>query len=447
MMNRLQDAIDFALTNGLIKYNPQFKLTHAPFSLEPFSITSDRLNAIRESTPVFNELMIHVGKDTDFLNESLEKAAKTDGFIRRLLQILNLHKGSHHLQISRNDFLFTEDAESPEDNFPKQVEFNTISNSFIFLTKPAFLLHRYIYSEDPEVERLVFNDPCEEAVDAIAEVFEYYGKPDARLLMVIQQEEQNLFDQRGLEYRLLEKYGIHTVRKTMGEVARQGSLKDGHLRIEGDTIALVYYRAAYTPNDYRQEEDWKGRELIEASSAVTCPSVGMQLAGAKKIQEILGKPGMLERFLSAEKAAGIRSSFAGMYSLDEEVQGKTALQLALESPQDFVLKPQREGGGNNLYSKEMVEHLKTLTNDQKEAYILMERIKATPTPSMLVVDTVAENRDCISEVGRYAACFFDGSSIRFNRDIGYLVRTKAADIDEGGVCAGYACLNNLKVVW
>jgi hypothetical protein len=27
--------------------------------------------------------------------------------------------------------------------------------------------------------------------------------------------------------------------------------------------------------------------------------------------------------------------------------------------------------------------------------------------------------------------------------IGYLVRTKSADLDEGGVCAGYACLNSL----
>jgi len=33
--------------------------------------------------------------------------------------------------------------------------------------------------------------------------------------------------------------------------------------------------------------------------------------------------------------------------------------------------------------------------------------------------------------------------LKSNKDAGYLVRTKAENINEGGVCAGFACLNSL----
>jgi hypothetical protein len=40
-----------------------------------------------------------------------------------------------------------------------------------------------------------------------------------------------------------------------------------------------------------------------------------------------------------------------MWSLEDtsEPEAQLAVTAALHAPQDFVLKPQREGGGNNLY--------------------------------------------------------------------------------------------------
>ena len=49
----------------------------------------------------------------------------------------------------------------------------------------------------------------------------------------------------------------------------------------------------------------------------------------------------------------------------------------------------------------------------------------------------------MSEVGRYGICFADNGVLESNKDAGYLVRTKAETINEGGVCAGFACLNSL----
>lgn len=47
-------------------------------------------------------------------------------------------------------------------------------------------------------------------------------------------------------------------------------------------------------------------------------------------------------------------------------------------------QPQREGGGNNLYGKEMVSALTSLSSEELAAYILMERIRPPEQPAVLV---------------------------------------------------------------
>ncbi len=432
------------MTTGLIKYNTEFKLTHAPFCLSPFSINDGLNRFLSGSTPVFNELMVKVGADRDFIRQHLEPVAATDGFIRRLLAIYSETELSHHLQLSRNDFLISADHETGK-LYPRQVEFNTISNSFLFLTQRMYGLHRHMSAFVPCGGRLAENNTLDEAVAAMAEVVKYYDTPKACVLMVVQDREQNLFDQRGVEYALWEEFKIPTLRLTLEQVAEKGTLKEGHLVVDDKIAALVYFRAGYTPNDYQSELSWEGRTLIEKSSAVKCPSIGMQLAGAKKIQQILAKPGHLERYLSTDQADSLKSTFVGMYDLNENVDGETASDLAKAAPHKYVLKPQREGGGNNLYDQEMVTEINKMTEEQQKAYVLMERIFTPGESSVLVVDRVAEETETVSEVGRYGACFHDGESFRFNKDIGYLVRTKSSDQNEGGVCAGYACLNSLCV--
>lgn len=65
----------------------------------------------------------------------------------------------------------------------------------------------------------------------------------------------------------------------------------------------------------------------------------------------------------------------GLWGLDDLDDPDTAavLQEAIEHPERFVLKPQREGGGNNLYgeaARQKLESKKGLS-----AYILMQRIR------------------------------------------------------------------------
>jgi len=143
---------------------------------------------------------------------------------------------SHHLQISRNDFLMSFDDQAGL-LVPKQVEFNAISNSFVYLSQKMYLLHKYMEKELQFEGELALNNTLDEVVDAIAEVVAYYGFSDACMLMIVQSKEQNLFDQRGIEFLLWQKHGIRTVRRTLEAVFEQGRITDGHLNLNGETIS------------------------------------------------------------------------------------------------------------------------------------------------------------------------------------------------------------------
>ena len=59
------------------------------------------------------------------------------------------------------------------------------------------------------------------------------------------------------------------------------------------------------------------RLLIEKSRAVKSPSVGHQLVGSKKVQQVLTREGVIEKYISDSKVANeIRSTFVNLYSLD-----------------------------------------------------------------------------------------------------------------------------------
>lgn len=133
-------------------------------------------------------------------------------------------------------------------------------------------------------------------------------------------------------------------------------------------VSVAYFRAGYGPNDYPSEDEWSARTLIEHSSAIKCPSVGYQLAGTKAIQAALCSHGVLEQFLSeSSECAMIRRCFAAQHSLVEGSSGdatdadgiatKAALEAARKDGSNWVLKPQREGGGNNFYGEELRQFL------------------------------------------------------------------------------------------
>jgi glutathione synthetase len=206
----------------------------------------------------------------------------------------------------------------------------------------------------------------------------------------------------------------------------------------------VYYRSAYTPKDYPTEREWSGRLLIERSFAIKCPSIMYHLSGAKKIQQVLAAKGEVERFVAPDEALRLRASFAGLWELGENMSPEAALAVegALTSPDNYVIKPQREGGGNNIYGADVRHALLTMPPKELNAYILMQRIFPAKKESALLRNGEVISGSTVSELGIYSTYLSDGTKVLLDRQVGHLLRTKLDGVNEGGVASGFAVLDS-----
>jgi len=337
----------------------------------------------------------------------------------------------------------------------RQVEINTIASSFSNLSAFTSQLHRYLIdrfnlSDFYLVDQLPQNDTLTSIPSLFAKAFDLYGNKNSVVMMIVHPNETNTFDQRWLEYNLWNNHKIQLIRRSLKDVAETGSVDQNtrELKVGDQAIAIAYYRAGYTPDDYPSKKEWDGRWLIESSCCIKTPNISEHLAGTKKIQQVLAQPGVLESFLpNANDVKKLRSCFAGLYSLSEGDEGvEEIVKKAIEEPHNFVLKPQREGGGNNLYDNQIVEQLSKMTPKQRSAFILMDRIVPPSVPIHTLREGQLNSTLGVSELGIYGLFLSDGDTIVENKAGGHLLRTKVSTVDDGGVAAGVAVLDSPYLV-
>ncbi|XP_009335641.2 glutathione synthetase, chloroplastic [Pyrus x bretschneideri] len=428
---------------------PGVGMVHAPFALFPMPFPESHWKQAYELAPIFNELVDRVSLDAKFLQDSLSRMKKVDAFTSRLLDIhskmLEINKKEDiRLGLHRSDYMLDEETKQL-----LQIEMNTISASFPGLGCLVSDLHRSLlnhYGESLGLDskRVPNNPAATRFVEALAKAWIEYNNPRAVILFVVQPEERNMYDQHWLSALLKERHNVSTLRRTLAEIDAEGELQpDGTLVVGGQEVAIVYFRVGYAPIHYPSESEWRARLLMEQSSAIKCPSISYHLVGTKKIQQELAKPNVLERFLDdKEDIAKLRKCFAGLWSLDDS----DIVKKAIESPGLFVMKPQREGGGNNIYGTDVREALTRLQKEGSEAdaaYILMQRIFPTASHTFLMREGVCYKDDTISELGVYGAYLRNKDKVILNDQCGYLMRTKVSSSDEGGVAAGFAVLDSL----
>jgi len=120
---------------------------------------------------------------------------------------------------------------------------------------------------------------------------------------------------------------------------------------------------------------------------------------------VLALPGVLEQFFAIEKPEEaeaiqrIRACFTGLYSLDEG-ESEDVIKDAIQNPDNYIMKPQREGGGNNLNGDDLKNALLSYSvkvylprsisfvfynskksKQERSAFTLMQRIRPKPFPA------------------------------------------------------------------
>ncbi|KAI9566226.1 glutathione synthase [Boletus coccyginus] len=509
-------ATTYALAHGLAYLPPTpsqprsgpSSVVHAPMSLLPAPVPRALFQKVQSLQSVYNNLYARIATDDDFLDQVMGAevgVGQVDDFVRRLWTGWKEIREEGivqplHLGLFRSDYLLH--AGQGQVLGLKQVEFNTISSSFGSLSEKVAALHRYLYaltdyyhvSPHLKPEDFPSNDTISGLADGLAEAHKAYGVPNAYILFVVQPNERNVFDQRWLEYELLEKHAIRVVRQTLLELATTASLSGPSRTLLLTTpsnieISTVYLRAGYTPTDFPTEAHWTARLTLERSRAIKCPTIPLQLAGGKKVQEALSQPGVVERFFAPlEPGAAtsaieeLRETWVPMWALDSEdppalstsfpdVERKPGeplgTTLACRYADKLVLKPQREGGGNNVYKGDIPAFLEVLSAEERSAWIAMALIVPPAGVESYLVRVVSgasvagKNEDearaklvrveTISELGIFGWALFgkdDGAGIirKERGDVGWLMRTKGVESNEGGVAAGFSVLDSVVLV-
>ncbi|KAJ2919226.1 hypothetical protein MD484_g1256, partial [Candolleomyces efflorescens] len=505
----IQKATSKALISGLLYLPPGYPLDspppqaaiHAPLSLFPAPFPRESFKLAQEIQSVYDTLYAQIAMDTPFLDEVMgadQGVGRVDEFIGELWRGWKELRDSGrisqplHLGLFRSDYLL----HTPEDGSStlKQVEFNTISVSFGSLSQRIAELHRHLllstnayFGSSPHLkpENLPKNGTIAGLAKGLAAGHAAYissgGSPTSKILFVVQPGERNVFDQRWLEYELLETHNIHSVRQTFKELITSSSVdspssllhvspKDSPERdIE---ISVVYYRSGYMPNEYPSPEYYETRFRLESSKAIKCPTIPLQLAGGKKVQQVLGRKGLVERFLpnhSQSQIDDLRKTFMDMWGLDEGSQTTVGSQVSEDASSEplgtrkarqeyasLVLKPQREGGGNNVYKEDIPAFLDSLPPQEREAWIAMRLIEVPKgvkgwlvragSLDFAATSERAVQAEVVSELGIFGWALFGEGKIAGEEEVGWLVRTKGKDSNEGGVATGFSVLDSVLLV-
>ncbi|XP_017085423.1 glutathione synthetase isoform X1 [Drosophila eugracilis] len=333
----------------------------------------------------------------------------------------------------------------------KQVEINTIASGFGHLGPASKTIQRFVLSELGHADKL-HNMPDNKALaglcDGMVRAWEIYAKPKAVILFIIEDVSYNICDQRFHEFYIRETYPhIKVLRRTLTEVHREGKLGlSKELLLGSLEVAVIYFRAGYEPGHYHSQAEWDARYLMETSLAIKCPSIHYHLAGTKKVQQALAQPAVLERFINdPEEIKAVGKIFTGLYSLDDNEAGNASYEMALRTPERFVLKPQREGGGNNVYGVDIPDALKRMSRVERSAWILMDLIHPPLTKGYMVRpggDMPPQIVDMVSELGIFGVVIGDAEHIMHNYQAGHMLRTKLSTANEGGVAAGMGALDS-----
>ncbi|XP_004536431.1 glutathione synthetase isoform X2 [Ceratitis capitata] len=451
-----QKAKDWAIMHGAAmrskaNFSPD-ALNFAPFILTPSSFPRKEFEKAKELQTIINQLMHNVAHDEEFLTTTLAETIKVDEFTSNLFNVYKkvLANGfgqAYSLGLLRSDYL----AHILEDNSIKQVEINTVASSFGGISTHMLPLQSFVMVELGHADKLK-NMPENTALSGLCggmiKAWEVYGARKSVILFIIEDVSYNICDQRFHEFYIREQRPeIKVIRRTLTEVHKEGKLGPNKELFLGEyEVAVIYFRAGYEPDHYPTQDEWDARYMMECSRAIKCPSIHYHLAGTKKVQQALAQPEMLERFISdPEKIKAIGQIFTGLYSLDDSEVGNASYEMALKEPEKFVLKPQREGGGNNVYGVDIPDALRKMSRVERAAWILMDLIQPPISQGYMIRPggkSPPEIVDLVSELGIFGVILGDVDNVICNYQAGHMLRTKLSTANEGGVAAGLGALDS-----
>lgn len=192
--------------------------------------------------------------------------------------------------------------------------------------------------------------------------------------------------------------------------------------------------------------------MIELSTAIKCPNIDTFLCTFKVFQYYLQKPEILAKFLPEPLIANdISRFFAKIYYL-KDMNSEQIISLFQQIRADshkFIVKPQKEGGGNNYYDEQILKLLPPSENgdvdninQELKNSLVMERINPPEFETYVLHENKLKKITGISEVSVYGIILSTGDNkVILNQNSGFLIRTKDKSVQEGGIISGFSSVD------
>ncbi|WP_440876571.1 glutathione synthase [Thalassotalea sp. PLHSN55] len=475
----INEAIEWALMHGVAFRRADNGARHCPFSIAPMTMAKRTFQHLRKVTPLITKLISEVSEDHDFLQTSLAKVAKADPFMARLFALHQQGHGtpSHRNMAARKPLLLMRtDFMDDRQQGPKVIEFNGIAAGMAPFGQRASEFHAFMHNQWPDTYHqwsennaaiAEKNQGLEQLAVAIAQAARnihktFSSKETAKsptFLMVVQENEDNVYDQHLLELAL-HKLGVKTVRRTFEQLSRELSTGENQrLLLAGvGAIDVVYLRAGYQYKDYYSYQRIEStcchtlsqtRLFIEQHHVAVNATFSQQLATSKTMQMLLTMMPAKEYArwgLNLDQALLVKSVLAQMKAVTPET---IHWYHHHANKDEWVLKNQGEGGGHCVFGDDISDKLTSLKPTEYDAWALMQRLY--PHEREVAIVAVRDGKqevidDLVSEIGLFSA-YFDGEPItELAGYAGYLIRSKPASENEGGIHSGKGILDSLALV-
>ena len=165
------------------------------------------------------------------------------------------------------------------------------------------------------------------------------------------------------------------------------------------------------------------------------------------MQEALTRPGVLERFLApSEGAEAVRDSWVGIWSLDAD-GGKGADDAVAVRTSSCLSRSARAAGitstagASRRLSRNCRGGARGVDRDGAHPPAARCRRVSCPVWGGAGARACDERAWCV-----WVGFVWGGQEVR-EEQVGWLVRTKADDVDEGGIAAGFSVLDSVVLVY
>jgi glutathione synthase len=425
-------------TRGLVYKLKTNGVKHLPMALYPSPIPKNLFEKIFFYQIAFNKILNKLSNDQPYLEQVLEPIASKNNFIQKLLEISKKSfayekKQKIKLGIFRNDylldkdqkFLFLQEYKTSLDDFGSHT--NILLNFYNYFNEKYPNVFAKYKGKEKEIPQNKGNT-IEKISEAIIEAIKLAFPQDYKTSVVVFITQKKFdFDLQNLINELYDKHKIKSEKLSLSEINKKITKdEEGNLKLNESKISLIYFNSGDKEEDYPDEDSWKGRELIELSTAVKVPDINTFLTSFKVFHYYLSKPDIIMHYNYNDLIINdILRFFGGIYyvpDLDKEKQTELFNKIQSE-PNKYIL--QSFSGKKNYLTGEKLKSL--VPSEELSNGIILEKVIPPEHETLIIKNENSVVESSVSEYSIYGIILMNENNLVMNKSVSYLVKTLNKD--------------------